>query len=89
MLGRLEMHIDECIDAYTSMFKRIFGNKGLPVNMLGKIKGRFDSMVLEECIKEILEQRGWSPTAPLNDEKDRTCKVLVVMDILEIGILAD
>jgi hypothetical protein len=84
MLGRLEMDVDECINAYTSMFKRIFGKKGLPVNMLGKIKGRFDSMVLEDCIREILEQRGRSPMEPFNDEKDRTCKVSVVLDLLEL-----
>lgn len=80
MLGRLEMDVDECINAYSSMFKRIFGKKGLPVNMRGKIKGRFDSMVLEDCIREILEQRGLSSMEPFNDEKDRTCKVLVILD---------
>ena len=75
MLGRLEMDVVECIDAYTSMFKRIFGKKGLPVNMFGKIKGRFDSIVLEECIAEILKARGLSEADPLNDGKDRGCKV--------------
>lgn len=84
MLGRLEMDVDECIDAYTIMFKRIFGKKGLPVNMLGKIKGRFDSMVLEDCIREILEQRGQSTMEPFCDEKDRTCKVLVILDSLTL-----
>jgi hypothetical protein len=84
MLGRLEMDIDECIDAYTSIFKRVFGKKGLPVNMLGKIKGRFDSMVLEDCIREILEQRGQSTMEHFNDEKDRACKVLVVLDSLTL-----
>jgi hypothetical protein len=84
MLGRLEMHVDECIDAYTSMFKRIFGKKRLPVNMLGKIKGRFDSIVLEECVKEILEQRGLPIIEPFNGEKDRACKVSVALDILEL-----
>jgi hypothetical protein len=74
MLGRLEMDVDECIDTYTSMFKTIFGKKGLPVNMFGKIKGRFDSIVLEECVAGILKQRGLSKTEPLNDEKDR-CRV--------------
>jgi hypothetical protein len=83
MLGRLEMDVDECINAYSSMFKRIFGKKGLPVNMRGKTKGRFDSMVLEDCIREILEQRRLSPMEPFNDEKDRTCKVLVVLDLLD------
>jgi hypothetical protein len=77
MLGRLEMHVDECIDAYTGMFKKIFGRRRLPVNILGRIKGRFDSIVLEECVKDILEQRGLPIIEPFNDEKDRACKVLV------------
>lgn len=74
MLGRLEMDVDECIDVYTSMFKTIFGKKGLPVNMFGKIKGRFDSIMLEDCVTGILKQRGLSKTEPLIDEKDR-CRV--------------
>jgi hypothetical protein len=75
MLGRLEMDVGECIDTYTNMFKTIFGKKGLPVNMLGKIKGRFDSIVLEECIRGILEERGLSEAEPLSNGKDRGCKV--------------
>jgi hypothetical protein len=75
MLGRLEMDVDECIKVYTSMFTTVFGKKGLPVNIFGKIKGRFDSIVLEECIRGILKERGLSETEPLNDEKDRVCKV--------------
>jgi hypothetical protein len=67
MLGRLEMDIDECIEAYTSMFKTIFGKKGLPVNIWGNIKGRFDSTVLEECIRKVLKDRGLSEREPLND----------------------
>ena len=74
MLGRLEMDVDECIEEYTNMFETIFGKKGLPVNLLGKIKGRFDSTVLEECIKKILQQRGVSERALLNNGKER-CKV--------------
>ena len=74
MLGRLEMDVDDCIDAYTDMFKVIFGKKGLPVNAWGKIKGRFDSIVLEECVKSILKRRGLSEGDPLNDGRNR-CKV--------------
>jgi hypothetical protein len=29
MLGRLEMDVDDCIEAYTSMFEKIFGKKVL------------------------------------------------------------
>ncbi|KAH9209887.1 acyl transferase/acyl hydrolase/lysophospholipase [Leptodontidium sp. 2 PMI_412] len=74
MLGRLEIDVDECIEEYTSMFEAIFGKKGLPVNMWGKIKGRFDSTVLEQCIKGILKKRGLAEDALLNDSNER-CKV--------------
>lgn len=74
MLGRLEMDIDDCIDTYTSMFKKIFGKKVLPLNRWGKIKGRFDSKVLEECVLKIIKDAGMSETEPLNDGKER-CKV--------------
>lgn len=59
------------IHMYTNMFKTIFGKKGLPLNVWGKIKGRFDSTVLEECIKRILKERGLSEGALLNDGKER------------------
>lgn len=74
MLGRLEMDIDECIDAYTSMFQTIFATKGPPISILGNIKGRFDSAVFEKCIGKILNERGLSDTELFNDGKER-CKV--------------
>lgn len=74
MLGRLEMDVDECIEAYASMFETIFSKKGLPVNMWGKIKGRFDSSILKDCIRKILTERGLSEGELLNDGKER-CKV--------------
>lgn len=74
MLGRLEMDVDDCITAYTSMFQTIFGKKSLPISILGKVKGRFDSAILEECVKKILKERGLSDVEPLNDGKER-CKV--------------
>lgn len=76
MLGRLEMDVDECTEAYTSMFQTIFEKKGLPVNMWGNIKGRFGSTVLDECIRTILKGRGLSDAEPLSDGKAR-CKVYV------------
>ena len=68
------MDVDDCIKAYTSMFEEIFGNKGLPVNIWGKIKGRFDFKVLEDCVAKILAERGLSETELLNDGTER-CKV--------------
>ncbi|KAL5330889.1 hypothetical protein ACEPPN_000414 [Leptodophora sp. 'Broadleaf-Isolate-01'] len=83
MLGRLEMDVDECIEEYTSMFETIFGKKGLPVNLWGKIKGRFDSTVLEQSIKGILKKRGLAEDALLNDGNER-CKVVVCAKAFEI-----
>jgi hypothetical protein len=74
MLGRLEMDVDECIKVYTSMFETIFGKKGLPVNIWGSIKGRFDSTTLEGCIRKILKDRGLSERELLNGGNER-CKV--------------
>ncbi len=74
MLGRLEMDVDECIKTYTSMFETIFGKKGLPINIWGNIKGRFNSTVLEDCIRKILKERGLSEIELLNDGVER-CKV--------------
>lgn len=83
MLGRLEMDVDECIEAYTTMFETIFGKKSLPVNIWGKVKGRFDSNVLEECIEKILKDRGLSKGELLNDGTDR-CKVVVCAKAFEV-----
>lgn len=68
------MDVDECIEVYTSMFETIFGKKGLPINRWGNIKGRFDSIVLEECIRTILKERQLPEGELLNDGKER-CKV--------------
>ncbi|KAK5459541.1 hypothetical protein LTS15_003670 [Exophiala xenobiotica] len=53
MLGRLEMTIDECIDAYLSLSDRIFQKKAHRVNIQGKFQGRFDSKKLEKAVKEV------------------------------------
>lgn len=61
MLGRLEMSVQECIDAYTSLSSEIFakGNRKLfPVSWRGKLKSRFDFGKLEREIKEMVRRRG-------------------------------
>ncbi|KAI9674021.1 MAG: hypothetical protein M1829_003864 [Trizodia sp. TS-e1964] len=83
MLGRLEMDVDDCIKAYTRMFEAIFSKKNLPITIWGKIKGRFKSSVLEECVSKILKDHGLSGAEPLNDGKQR-CKVFVCAKAFEI-----
>ncbi|RMD43745.1 hypothetical protein DV735_g1376, partial [Chaetothyriales sp. CBS 134920] len=53
MLGRLEMTIDESIDAYLSLSDQIFQKKAHRWTIQGKIQGRFDSTKLEQAVKEV------------------------------------
>ncbi|KAJ5472357.1 hypothetical protein N7530_006358 [Penicillium desertorum] len=78
MLGRLQMSIDECIEAYTSLMEKVFKNPGWsPFGLFGTIRSRFDSKKLETAIKEVILKHGASGTDLLNDGVDRTCKVFV------------
>jgi hypothetical protein len=80
MLGRLEMDVDECIEVYTNMMKDIFKKKGLPIDLKrkfwkGKIKGRFDSSVLEDRFGQVLEKKNMRRDELFDDGKDRWCKL--------------
>ncbi|KAG2014925.1 hypothetical protein GB937_006383 [Aspergillus fischeri] len=58
MLGRLQMTVDDCITAYTSMFDRIFEKKRHRVTIKGKIQGRFDADELKRAVIQILRGQG-------------------------------
>lgn len=62
MLGRLEMDVDECIEAYKELMKAVFEKKKslLAVGFRGQIKSRFSSKALEKAIKGVIEKRGIS-----------------------------
>src|SRR3982751_3251189 len=70
------MDVEECIIAYTKLIQVIFGKSGLPVDWKGKTKGRFDSKVLENAIKQMITDQGLRTSDLLNDGKDRGCRVL-------------
>ena len=74
MLGRLRMTVDECIDAYTSLFDRVFEKKSHRVKIRGELQGRFDAAELERSVKQILASRGLGEDALLKDG-DSSCKV--------------
>ncbi|KAL9072045.1 MAG: hypothetical protein Q9161_003819 [Pseudevernia consocians] len=77
MLGRLQMDIQPCIDAYSELSRRIFCNRGLPVDWRGKVTGRYKASELEDAVRTIIKNSGSSEDAPLNDGKDRGCRVFV------------
>ena len=74
MLGRLQMDIEPCIEAYSKLSCRVFSKKGLPVDLWGRIQGRYKASELEDAIKDIVKASGLSDDEPLNDRKDRGCR---------------
>jgi len=56
MLGRLEMTVDQCIDAYVSMMDAVFKKKKHRFkNVKGELQARFDTVELEEAIKKVIK----------------------------------
>jgi hypothetical protein len=88
MLGRLEMDVDECIDAYKKLMKTVFEKKQsfFSVGFRGKIKSRFSSKILEKAMKTVIESREAAtgqkisvdePFCAENEEKGvKKCRVL-------------
>ena len=75
MLGRLEMSIDDCIDAYLLLSDRVFQKKRHRVTGMGNIQGRFDSEELARAIKEVVAAQKLKEDALLKHMSDDVCKV--------------
>jgi hypothetical protein len=63
MLGRLGMDVDECIDIYQELVKKVFDNPKGSVGrswasfMQGNIKPKFESSVLQEQIANVVKEK--------------------------------
>ncbi|KMK63757.1 hypothetical protein Y699_09530 [Aspergillus fumigatus Z5] len=79
MLGRLEMDVDKCIDAYSYLTAAVFGEKlrSIPVNFKGNITALFDSAKLESAIRKVVEDSGASKQDLFNDGTERGCRTFV------------
>ncbi len=77
MLGRLQMDIQPCIDAYSDLSRRIFSKKGIPVDWRGHVKGRYPASELEKAVKKIINGSGLPEDTLLDDGKGRGCRVYV------------
>ena len=73
MLGRLEMSVEECIDAYTKMMKDVFEKKANHsfISILGGVKPRFSSKALQNAILQLLTERG----IPINEKFENGMKL--------------
>lgn len=79
MLGRLELDVNECIEAYTELMSAVFGEKisNVPVDWSGKIKAQFDSKRLKAAIEHVIEKAGFSSNDLMNDGSSRPTRVFV------------
>ncbi|KAJ4291720.1 hypothetical protein N0V90_009615 [Kalmusia sp. IMI 367209] len=82
MLGRLEMDVDECIHAYTTLSQTIFSKKEsrFGLGFKGNLKAKFSSQRLREGIETVLKERGVPLEEAFNDGqtgKSRECRVFV------------
>ena len=87
MLGHLRMTVDDCIDAYTSLFDKVFEKRNHRVNMRGKLQGRYDTAELELAVKQILVDCGFDEDVLLKDSPDVPCEVYVHIDSSANAIL--
>jgi hypothetical protein len=73
MLGRLEMSVEECIDAYTKMMMHVFEKKANHsfISILGGVKPRFSSKALENAVSQVLKARG----IPINEKFENGTKL--------------
>ena len=58
MLGRLEMSIDDCIEAYSTMMDKVFKKKAKRLRLNGELQARFDTEELERCLKLVVKNYG-------------------------------
>lgn len=82
MLGRLEMTVDECIDAFTSLMDAVFDpkkKKTLPFCLSSgtKLRERYDTNALEVAIKKTIVKAGYPADALMRGPKKSSCKVYV------------
>lgn len=79
MLGRLEMTVDDCIDAYNKLSASVFSEprRKIPISFGGRLTSRFDSNKLKEAILGIMSSQGLSPDESFGDSQDPGCRTLV------------
>lgn len=83
MLGRLEMTVDECIEAYGSAMGGVFRKTSRGISLKGKVQGRFDTRELEKKIKEFIKSKGCEDQTLYTEDGSTKCKVFVCAGAVE------
>jgi hypothetical protein len=76
MLGRLEMDVGPCIEAYNRLMEDVFGKRSKKIDWSLNVKGQFSSAALETAIKSMIPEGEDPDQALLNDNRriGRPCK---------------
>jgi patatin-like phospholipase/acyl hydrolase len=79
MLGRLQMSVDECIEKYTELSRKVFRTSWYEttVGITGNLNARYDTKALMEEIQKIVEEKTGDVNCLLLDDSDSGCKVFV------------
>lgn len=75
MLGRLEMTVDECINAYIILSEYVFQKPRQPFDWRLKVKPRYISKNLEEAIKHIVYHHTGNSEARMMEKTNPRCKM--------------
>ena len=79
MLDRLEMNIDECIDAYIALFDQVFQKKRHRVTINEHVQRRFDTKELKRSIRELIKRKNKTgENALLKESENQQCKMSVL-----------
>lgn len=76
MIGRLEMDVDECIDAYVHFAETVFGDtlSSIATNAKRDVEVRFDSAKLDSAIRNMIENSNASRDGWFNDGMEQGCR---------------
>jgi hypothetical protein len=77
MLGRLEMTVEECIEAYLQLMTQVFEkreNRSI-IGILGGVKPRFSSNVLKDAMSQVLRDRHLPLDEKFDDGTKPRCRV--------------
>lgn len=90
MLGRLEMTVDQCIEAYIRLMDVVFDpkyKKTLPFKVRnGKVQPRYKTEELEQAIKQVITNAGGTSDDRFRGAKNSVCKTVVIALTAESAI---
>ncbi|KAJ6184435.1 hypothetical protein N7519_005736 [Penicillium mononematosum] len=79
MLGRMQLSVDECLEAYSALAPRIFTHVRHRIKLAtGETQGRFDHEAMEQGIKDVLVQHQMDPEALFKSPVAEDCKTLTM-----------